>query len=77
MGLISVTLVLQFVIVPVINAQNIEHMPNNSRGCHLALNNGYNDMEPGGDPLLLHVRIKILRLREIPDSGRSFSVMIM
>ena len=77
MGLISVTLVLQFVIVPVINAQNIEHMPNNSRGCHLTLNNGYSDMEPEGNPLLLHVRIKILRLREIPDSGRSFSVMIM
>ena len=77
MGLISATLVLQSVLVAVINAQNIEPMSNNSRGCHLTLNNGHNDMEPEGDPLLLHVRIKILRLREIPDSGRSFSVMIM
>ena len=70
-------LVSQYVIVAVINAQNIGIMTNKSKGCHLTLNNGDDDMEPEGDPLLLHVRIKILRLREIPDSGRSFNVMIM
>ena len=63
--------------VVVIAAQDIEPMPNNSRGCHLTLNNGDNDMEPEGDPLLLLVKIRILRLVEIPDSGRSFSVNIM
>ena len=76
MGLLTFTLVFQSVMLSVISAQNMS-MHNNSRGCHLTLNNGNDDMEPRGDPLLLHVRMKILRLREIPDSGRDFSVNIM
>ena len=47
-----------------------------SPGCHLNLN-GYDDIEPEGDPLLLHVRIRVRRLQDIPISGGSFSVGIM
>ena len=76
MVLILVMMVFPSIIVAVINAQNIGSLPNNSNGCHLTLN-GYDDIKPEGDPLLLHVRIKILRLRDIPDSGGSLSVNIM
>ena len=69
-------LVSQYVIVAVINAQNIGIMTNKSKGCHLTLNNGDDDMEPEGDPLLFHVRIKMIRLRDIPERGGSFSVDI-
>ena len=59
-----------------INSQNIGSLPNNSHGCHLTLNNGLDDMAPKGDPLLLHNSIKVLCLRDIPDSGGTFGVDI-
>ena len=62
-------------IVAVMSAQNIGSLPNNSNGCHLTLN-GYNDIEPEGHPLLLYVRIRVMRLRDIPESGGSFSVSL-
>ena len=63
-------------ILTVINAQNVGSFSNFSNGCHLNLN-GYDDIEPEGDPLLLHVRIRVRRLQDIPISGGSFSVGIM
>ena len=71
-----VILIPQFVIVAVINAQNIGPLPNKTKGCHLTLNNDDYDMEPQGDPLLFHVRITMRRLTEIPEKGGSFSVDI-
>ena len=61
-------------IVPAINSQDIESLPNNSHGCRLSLNNGLDDMAPKGDPLLIHNSIKVLYLRDIPDSGGTFAV---
>ena len=45
-----------------------------SPGCHLNLNNGHFDLEPIGDPLLIHSEIRVFHFRDIPDSGGSFSV---
>ena len=60
----------------VVNAQNLGSLSNSSNGCHLLLY-GYDNIEPEGDPLLLHVRIRVRRLQDIPISGGSFSVGIM
>ena len=53
---------------------------NRTVGCSLHLNNDLNDKEPKlsvyeeGPPLQIHIRIQILRIRDVPDSGGSFSV---
>ena len=60
----------------VINAQYNGPMPQNPKGCHLTLRNGLDDIEPKGDPLLLHVSIRIYYLRDVPDSGGSFGADI-
>ena len=52
-------------------------MPKHTQGCRLTLNSGRDDMEPEADPLLLHVRIRVLRLIDVPDSGGSFGVDVM
>ena len=70
-----VMLVFPSIFVVFITAQSVEALTN-TKICYLTLN-GYDDIEPEGDPLLLHVRFKVLRLRDIPDSGGSFSVNIM
>ena len=49
----------------------------NSKDCQLTLNGDYDDLEPGGDPLILNARFRILHLRDVPDSGGSYSVDIM
>ena len=61
----------------VINAQCMGSMTNVSKGCQLTLDSDYDNMEPEGDPLQLHVRFRILHLRDVPDSGGSFGVDIM
>ena len=63
----------------VIHAQNIGPVPQQpqSQGCALILQNGWFEMEPVGDPLLVHVRIRVIHLTDIPDSGSSFGVDIM
>ena len=73
MVLFLVMLVLHVV---VIGAQNIGPMPMNPKGCHLTINNGFDDMEPEGDPLLLNVSIRIYYLRDVPNSGGSFGADI-
>ena len=45
-----------------------------SPGCHLNLNDGQFELEPIGDPLLIHSNIRVFHFRDIPDSGGSFSV---
>ena len=52
-------------------------MPKHTQGCQLTLNSGSDDMEPEADPLLLQVRIRVLHLNDVPDSGGSFSVDVM
>ena len=47
------------------------------KDCELTLNGGYEDLEPEGDPLIINARFKILNLRDVPDSGGSYSVDIM
>ena len=76
MVLTLVMMVFPSIFVVFITAQSVGALSNNSKSCYLTLN-GYDDIEPEGDPLLLHVRFKVLRLRDIPDSGGSFSVNIM
>ena len=49
-------------------------MPERSVGCSLDLNNGFDDMEPMENPLQITIRMHILRIRDVPDSGGSFSV---
>ena len=49
-----------------------EHPP--TPGCRLNLNNGHLELEPIGDPLLIHVRMRVFHFRDIPDGGGSFSV---
>ena len=73
MGVAYFFLAFLSVSVPVINAQ----LTNNSKGCHLAPLSGYDNIEPEGDPLLLHVRFRVLHIRDVPDSGGSFGVDIM
>ena len=68
--------VLQSLVVAVIKSQYIGPMPQNQKGCHLTLNNGYDEMEPEGNPLLIQVRIRVFHLRDVPDSGGSFGVNI-
>ena len=79
MILISLVLVLELFNAVVIRLQNIGPMPNwpQPKGCYLTLNNGWDEMEPVGDPLTLHVRIRVLHLRDVPDSGGSFGVDFM
>ena len=55
--------------VSVINSQYMGAQTNNSNRCHLTLNNGLGGMVPTGDILLLHTSIKVVYLRDIPDSG--------
>ena len=69
-------LVLQSLVVAVIKSQYIGPMPQNQKGCNLTLNNGYDEMEPEGNPLLIQVRIRVFHLRDVPDSGGSFGVNI-
>ena len=45
-----------------------------SPGCHLNLNNGLFELEPLGNPLLIHSKIRVFHFRDIPDSGGSFSM---
>ena len=45
-----------------------------SPGCRLNLNHGWTVLEPIGDPLLIHVRMRVFHFRDIPDGGGSFSV---
>ena len=47
------------------------------QGCTLTLQNTWLDMEPIGDPLLIDVRIRVIHLFDIPDSGGSFSVNLV
>ena len=63
----------------VIDAQMIGPAPHqaDSKGCTLTLNIGWFDLEPVGDPLLIEVRIRVIHLFDIPDSGGSFSVKLM
>ena len=51
--------------------------PAQSKGCRLSLNSGWDEIEPIGDPLLIHVIIRVLHLTDIPDSGGFFSVDVM
>ena len=74
MRIIFEILVLQSLVVAVIKSQYSGPMPQKQKGCHLDLNNGYDEMEPEGYPLLIHVRIRIFHLRDVPDSGGSFGV---
>ena len=74
MGFTLVVSVKLSFIVAAINSQDIGSLPNNSHGCRLSLNNGLDDMAPKGDPLLIHNSIKVLYLRDIPDSGGTFAV---
>ena len=67
--------IMQSLIVAVIDAQNTT-MPEKPKGCHLTLNNGDDDMEPEGDPLLLEVSIRMYYLRDVPNSGGSFGADI-
>ena len=59
------------------NAQYLGPMPPKPNGCNLNLKNGFDDMEPKGSPLILHVKLGILGLRDVPDSGGSFGVDVM
>ena len=79
MSIIFLRLFLLLIMATVIRSQNIGPMPNwkQAIGCHLTLNNGWDEMEPMGDPLALHVRIRVLHLRDVPDSGGSFGVDLM
>ena len=84
MALQSTTMVFQLIsllvnYVGVIDAQIIGPAPHqpDSQGCTLTLNNGWNDMEPVGDPLVVDVRIRVIHLSDIPDSGGSFSTNLM
>ena len=43
-------------------------------GCALETNNKWYDWEPKGNPLLLHVDLKVLHMRDIPNSGGSFGI---
>ena len=64
----------------VIDAQMIGPQPppqSQTQGCTLILNTGWNEMEPVGDPLLIDVRIRVIHLFDIPDSGGSFSAKLM
>ena len=45
-----------------------------SSDCRLNLNSGQFQLEPIGDPLLIHVRLRVYNFWDIPDSGGSFSV---
>ena len=60
----------------VVYAKNIEQMPAHKNGCTLVLNNGLGEMEPIGNPLLIHVRFRVRSLKDIPDSGGSFTLGI-
>ena len=63
--------------VEVIRAQNVSSMLNKKKkGCHLSLDSSFDEKEPEGDPLLLNVKITVLHLRDVPDSGGSFGVDI-
>ena len=75
MSIIFLRLFLLLIMATVIRSQNIGPMPNwkQAIGCHLTLNNGWDEMEP----LALHVRIRVLHLRDVPDSGGSFGVDLM
>ena len=68
--------VLQSFQVEVIRAQNVSSVLNKKKGCHLSLDSSFDEMEPDGDPLLLNVKITVLHLRDVPDSGGSFDVDI-
>ena len=48
----------------------------NSKGCQLTLNVSNDYLEPRGDPLILNARFRILHLRDVPDSGGSYSLDI-
>ena len=65
--------------VGVIDAQMIGPAPlqPDSKGCTLTLNVGWFDIEPVGDPLLIEVRIRVIHLFDIPDSGGSFGVKLV
>ena len=51
-------------------------MPKEKLDCSLELNFLWYDSEPKGNPLHIQVRIIILHIRDIPDSGGSFGVDI-
>ena len=53
-----------------VNAQD------NSKGCQLMFNDSYDALEPRGDPLILNARFRILHVRDVPDSGGSYSLDI-
>lgn len=62
--------------VSLTNAQQSGPMPPQKIDCSLALNYLWYEKEPTGNPLLIHVRIIILHIRDIPDRGGSFGVDI-
>ena len=66
------TLTFQSYIMSATQAQYLEF--EKATKCHLSLNSESHDMEPFGNPLILNVSIKIYHLREVPESGGSFSV---
>ena len=45
-------------------------------GCALKPNFEFFDWEPKKNPLLIHVNLKILHMRDIPNSGGSFGMDI-
>ena len=73
------TLISLAIFIGVIDAQMIGPAPlqKDSKGCTLTTNNGWFEIEPVGDPLLIDVRIRVIHLFDIPDSGGSFSVKLM
>ena len=63
-----------FVLISVLTSADLTSAQENTTGCHLSLNSGWHDREPTGNPLQILERIQILRIRDVPDSGGSFSV---
>ena len=59
-----------------VNAQYEGPMPKQKLDCSLELNHLWYDNEPEGFPLIIHVVIKILHIRDIPDRGGFFGVDI-
>ena len=73
---IFVLCVFQSLQIVVLYGKNIGPVPPYKIGCYLVLNNGWDEMEPIGNPLLIHVRFRVRSLKDIPDSGGSFTLGI-
>ena len=71
---VLISLLTSFVLLT--NAQQSGPMPKEKLDCSLELNFLWYDSEPKGNPLPIQVRIIILHIRDIPDSGGSFGVDI-